>query len=211
MEQQITIDKVHGNPNLNIRTGTTNGVSKKCTEHTKSSRFKGTMSWDFLLQVFFMNHLPPPQAPENNARVISYFFENTRRYSQVNVHHRYHRHRWCTLRREFSKKFETALMVYSGTWGETIHKKNLKSKILWHCPFKNHSFQTNDDLSQLRRFLPVFLGPLTKAHSTAMVWPRISLLSSSSLAASASLYVSYSTRAYPFRKPVRRSRFKWIF
>jgi hypothetical protein len=51
MEQQIN-DNVHGNPNLNIRTGTTNGVSKKCTEHTKSSRFKETMSRDFLLQVF---------------------------------------------------------------------------------------------------------------------------------------------------------------
>jgi hypothetical protein len=27
---------------------------------------------------------------------------------------------------EFSKKFEMALMVYSGAWG----------KISWHCPFK---------------------------------------------------------------------------
>ncbi len=30
--------------------------------------FKGTVSQDFLLQVFFTNHLP--QAPENNIRVI---------------------------------------------------------------------------------------------------------------------------------------------
>jgi hypothetical protein len=35
-------------------------------------RFKGTVSRDFLLQVFFMNHLPP--SPENNIRVISNFF-----------------------------------------------------------------------------------------------------------------------------------------
>ncbi len=35
--------------------------------------------------------------------------------------------RWCTLScenlREFSTKFETALMVYSGTWGKLIHEK----------------------------------------------------------------------------------------
>ncbi len=49
-------------------------------------------------------------------------------------------HRWCTLRceylREMSKKFETALMMYSGAWGKQIHEKNQKSKISWHCPFK---------------------------------------------------------------------------
>ncbi len=54
--------------------------------------------------------------------------------------HRCQRHRWCTLNceylREFSKKFETALMVYSGAWGKLIHEKNQKSKISWHCPFK---------------------------------------------------------------------------
>ncbi len=29
----------------------------------------------------------------------------------------------------FSKKFETALMVYLGNWGKLIHEKNQKSKI----------------------------------------------------------------------------------
>ncbi len=52
--------------------------------------FKGTVSRDFLLQIFFMNHLPP--SPENNTRVISNFFENMWRYSQVKVHHQYQRH-----------------------------------------------------------------------------------------------------------------------
>ncbi len=32
-----------------------------------------------------------PQAPGNNIRVISSFFESSRRYSQVKVHHRYRR------------------------------------------------------------------------------------------------------------------------
>ncbi len=57
-----------------------------------NSKFKGTVSRDFLLQVFFMNHLP--QAPDNNSRIISNFFENSRRYSQVKVHHQCQRHRW---------------------------------------------------------------------------------------------------------------------
>jgi hypothetical protein len=45
--------------------------------------FKGTVSQDFLLQVFFMNHLPAPE--KNNSRVISNFLEQSWRYSQVKV------------------------------------------------------------------------------------------------------------------------------
>ncbi len=39
--------------------------------------------------------------------------------------------------RILEKKFETALMVYSGAWGKLIHEKNQRSKISWHCPFKS--------------------------------------------------------------------------
>jgi hypothetical protein len=50
------------------------------------------------------------------------------------------RHRWCTLNceylREFSKKFEMALMVYSEPWEKLIHEKKQKLKIPGHCPFK---------------------------------------------------------------------------
>jgi hypothetical protein len=42
----------------------------------------------------------------------------------------------CEYLREFSKKFETALLVNSGAWGKLIHEKKQKSKISWHCPFK---------------------------------------------------------------------------
>ncbi len=42
----------------------------------------------------------------------------------------------CEYPWEFSEKFETALMIYSGAWRKLINEKNLKSKILWHCPFK---------------------------------------------------------------------------
>ncbi len=47
--------------------------------------------------------------------------------------HRCQRHRWCTLSREylreFSKKFEMAVLVYSGAWGKLTNEKNQKSKI----------------------------------------------------------------------------------
>ncbi len=52
---------------------------------------KGTVSRDFLLLVFSSISFPP--APEYPIRTVSNFFENSRRYSQVKVHHRYQRHR----------------------------------------------------------------------------------------------------------------------
>ncbi len=47
--------------------------------------FKGTVPRDFRLPIFFMNRFP--QAPENTIRAVSYFFENSRRYSQLKVDH----------------------------------------------------------------------------------------------------------------------------
>ncbi len=62
------------------------------------------------------------------------------RWHRWQICHRCRWYRWSTLSceylREFSKKFETALMVYSGAWGKLIHEKNQKQKISWHCPFK---------------------------------------------------------------------------
>ncbi len=43
---------------------------------------------------WFFSSITFPQAPDNNVRIISNFFENSRRYSQVKVHHRCQRHRW---------------------------------------------------------------------------------------------------------------------
>jgi hypothetical protein len=34
----------------------------------------------------------------------------------------------CEYLREFSKKFEMALLVYSGAWGKLIHEKNRSRK-----------------------------------------------------------------------------------
>ncbi len=46
----------------------------------------------FCFRFFFMNHLP--HAPENNIRVISNFFEISRRYLKVKVHRRYQIYWW---------------------------------------------------------------------------------------------------------------------
>ncbi len=68
-------------------------------------------------------------------------------------------YRWCTLTcdylREFSKKFETVLMQYSGAGGKLIHQKNQKQKISWHCPFKEVLLQKvrKQTLPSLRRYL----------------------------------------------------------
>jgi hypothetical protein len=41
----------------------------------------------------------------------------------------------CEYLREFSKKFKTVLIGYSGAGGKLIHEKNQKQQISWHCPF----------------------------------------------------------------------------
>ncbi len=76
------------------------------------SWLKGTVSRDFLLQVFFMNH-------DNNIRIISNFFENSRRYSQVKVQicHQFPLcwwHRW---------------QIMGTIWGCRHQKVNLKAKL----------------------------------------------------------------------------------
>ncbi len=65
------------------------------------------MSRDFLLQVF--SWITFPQAPENSIRVISNFFENLRRYSQVKVHHRCQRQLWqiCRQCQWYRRQFAT--------------------------------------------------------------------------------------------------------
>jgi hypothetical protein len=91
-----------------VRTGTVTVKNSYGSTTLPIVGLKGTVSRDFLLQVFFMIHLP--QAPDNNIRIISNFFENSRRYSKVKVHappvsttpvancRRYQRHRRQILR-----------------------------------------------------------------------------------------------------------------
>ncbi len=54
------------------------------------------------------------------------------------------RHRWCTLSCkylcEFSTKFKTAILGYSGAWGNLIQEKNLSQKSRGTVPLKNFCF-----------------------------------------------------------------------
>jgi hypothetical protein len=59
--------------------------------------FQGKVSRDFLLLVLLMNQFPPAQ--EYSIRTVTNFFENSRRYSQVKLHHRCQRHRRQNCRR----------------------------------------------------------------------------------------------------------------
>jgi hypothetical protein len=53
-------------------------------------RFKGSLTRDFRLQVFVINQCP--SAPEYPIWTISNFFENSWRYSRMNVYQRCQRH-----------------------------------------------------------------------------------------------------------------------
>ncbi len=98
---------------------------------------KGTVSRDFLLLVFLWISFPP--APEYPIRTVSNFFENSRRYLRVKVHHRCQRHRWqichrCQWHRwqiaaginDTGGKFAT---VINDTGGKFCHKFPL---CCWH-------------------------------------------------------------------------------
>ncbi len=60
------------------------------------------------------------KAPENNIRVISIFFENSRRYSQVMVHHRNQRHhgKFATAINDTGGKFSTGRAGVGETGGK---------------------------------------------------------------------------------------------
>jgi hypothetical protein len=94
------------------------------------------VSGDFLLQVFLW--ITFPQAPDNNIRIISNFFENSWRYSQVKVHHRCQLHRWqichqfplcCWHRWQVCHRCQRRRWQIMGTISGSRHLKvNLKEK-----------------------------------------------------------------------------------
>jgi hypothetical protein len=57
-------------------------------------RLKGTVSWDFCPQVFYMNQFHPRPWVSYNIKTVSNFFENSRRYWQLKVHHPCSWHQW---------------------------------------------------------------------------------------------------------------------
>ncbi len=63
--------------------------------HEKNQKSKILWNCPFKLLVFFMNQFP--QASEYTITAISNFFENSRRYSRLKVHHRCHNLVWAPL------------------------------------------------------------------------------------------------------------------
>ncbi len=55
---------------------------------------------------WFFSWFSFPPAPEYSIKTVSNFFENSRRYSRVKVHHRYQRHRW-----QIFSPFSLALLI----------------------------------------------------------------------------------------------------
>ncbi len=95
---------------------------RKCVK-TLFLPLKGTVSRDFLLLVFLWISFPP--APEYPIRTVSNFFEHSRRYSQVKVHHRCQRHRWQICHR-YQRHRRQIMRTASGC---RHFKVNLKAKI----------------------------------------------------------------------------------
>ncbi len=90
-----------------------------------------TLKWTWRQKIIYMLTLLSKSVP----KIIKIFL-----IEDFFICHRCCWHRWSTLSCEylceFSKKFETVLMGYSGAGGKLIHEKNQKQKISWHCPFK---------------------------------------------------------------------------
>ncbi len=93
---------------------------------------------------WFFSWISFSQATEYTIRAVSNFFENSRRYSQLKVDHRYQRHRWQILP-PVSLVFlipvanlppVSTIPVCLSFGGKLINEKNQKRKISWHCPFK---------------------------------------------------------------------------
>ncbi len=130
----------------------------------------------------FFSWIILPQAPDNNIRIISNFFENSRRYSQVKVHHRCQRRR-CQIAtgiNDAGDKFATGVIDIGGKIIGTISgcrhlKVNLKAKIYIYVssttqkwPNKIIKFFLIEDFFHLP---PVSLTPV--ANLELRISPRI--------------------------------------
>ncbi len=87
------------------------------------SWLKGTVSPDFWLLVF--SWIIFPKAPEYTIMAVSNFFDNLRRYSQLNVHHRCH---WHQLQMEIFFKHKSFNYLL---WEVELTYRFLPSSSLW--------------------------------------------------------------------------------
>jgi hypothetical protein len=115
-----------------------------------SACIKETVPRDFRLLVFFHESVSP--------KPLSIPLVNNTSGTGGKICRRCRWNRWCTLTceylREFPKKFEMTLTLFSGAWGKAIHEKNLKKKISWHCPFNRGKWE------KCRQPDHIYIGPL---------------------------------------------------
>ncbi len=110
---------------------------------------KGTVPRDYRYQNFFINQF---QASESTIRAVSttpaVLVANVPPVSLIPVVH-------LDLRifSRIFENFEMTLMLLSGAWGKMIHERNLKQKILWHCPFKYNIYYFAGCLTSMRLIL----------------------------------------------------------
>jgi hypothetical protein len=76
----------------------------------------------------FFSWITFPQAPDYNIRIISNFFENSGRYSQVKVHHWCQQHRWQICHRCQWHRWQIAAAI-NDTGGKFCHQFPL---CCWH-------------------------------------------------------------------------------
>ncbi len=87
---------------------------------------KGQCHEIFCFWFFWWISFPP--APEYSIRTVSIFFENSRRYSQVKVHHRYQRHR-----RQIFPPFSLVLLIPVANWQICHRCQQYRRQICHRC------------------------------------------------------------------------------
>ncbi len=108
----------------------------QCRPINTLSPLQGTVSRDYLLQVYFIYHLPP-LAPASFLRAISIFLKI--RY-EVHRQRRWHRNIFANFRNIYEKSSP----VESGDRRMIIYETILKWKFSWHCTYKRTNVRTEN-------------------------------------------------------------------
>ncbi len=124
--------------------------------------FKGTVSRDFRLIVF--SWISFTQASEYTITSISNFFENSRRYSQLKVHHRCQRHRWqmekIFKRKNFNNSAWAPLVSRVNIYINFFLQAHFKGSAAWYCPH----YLPPVSLTPVANLPPVSLIPVAICH-----------------------------------------------
>ncbi len=119
------------------------------------------MPRDFRLQVFYMDQFP--QSPCLYHEGCFKFFENTRRYSQLKVHHRCRWHRWQIKKIFNQKSFHYFFWTPLSSRVSIDKQVNFKLSAVWYC---SHCLPPVS-LTPVANLLPVLAIPVAICY-----WPH---------------------------------------